>query len=209
VLGVDCGPGDDTVVMDRRSAPGGISDSQLLRRGGIKNCENIRTAAAPPKDPSTGVTWIAPHDGGSTTGTGRNDNLLGSHGPDTIHAEGGDDVIWGNMLNADVSSALDRLFAGAGADTVYGGPGRNQIEGGPGNDYLQGGTGRNTIYGESGNDTIRLRGRGPNTVYAGAGNDTIFSFTKKRSTIHCGPGYDTVEKNPDTKVASDCEKIVN
>jgi Ca2+-binding RTX toxin-like protein len=209
VTSVDCGPGDDTVVLDPRHAKGGISDAQLLRRGGIVGCEHVEYAAAPPKDPETGVTWIAPRSGGRKTGTSRNDNLLGSHGADTIHAEAGDDVLWGDLLNADESDATDQLFAGGGADTVYGGPGSNVIDGGFGDDYLQGGTGRNRITAGAGNDTVRLRGQGPNTVYAGAGNDTIFSYTKKTSTIHCGPGYDTVEANRRVKLAGDCEKVTH
>jgi Ca2+-binding RTX toxin-like protein len=164
--------------------------------------------AAPPRDPARGITWIGPLRGASKHGTDRNDTLLGATGPDRFRGDGGADVLWGNRLHGDRSTALDVLWGDAGADTVYGSPGRNRIYGGEGDDYLQGGEGRNVIDGGPGDDTIRLRGAGPNRVDAGAGNDTVLAYSRRPTRISCGPGYDTVELDKHDDTDGTCEKVI-
>lgn len=117
---IDCGPGEDTVVMDPVSSRGGISDRQLRRAGLVRGCEHVTFAPAAARDPAKGITWIGPLTGATRHGTDRHDTLLGAHGPDRIYGEGGDDVIWANRLHGDRSTALDRVWAGPGNDTVYG-----------------------------------------------------------------------------------------
>jgi Ca2+-binding RTX toxin-like protein len=205
---VDCGGGEDTLYIDPPGARGHVSDRQLLRRGGVKGCEHVVPQAAPRPDPKRGITWIAPLTGAVKHGTRRNDTLLGSHGPDRVYGRGGADVIWGNLLHNDPSSAHDRLVGEAGADVIYGGPGSNLILGGEGDDYLQGGKGRNTIRGGPGDDGIRLRGRGPNSVDAGPGNDVVYAYSRRPTRITCGPGFDTVEVDKHDTTAGDCERII-
>ena len=38
---VDCGPGDDTLVLNPYDQPGGISNAQSLRAGAFESCENV------------------------------------------------------------------------------------------------------------------------------------------------------------------------
>ena len=180
----------------------------MRRRGAVRACEHVRFERAPAPDPSVGITWIGPFAGGTKHGTARNDTLLGSHGPDRLDGAGGNDVLWGNHLHNDPSSAADILRGGPGNDTVYGGSGTNQIWGGDGNDYLQGGAGRNTISGGRGSDTIRLRGRGRNSVDAGASNDTIQAYSRGVAVIRCGAGNDTVEIDRNDRPARDCERRI-
>src|SRR6476661_4688977 len=90
VASVDCGPGEDTVVINPYGDPGGISNAQAVRRDQITGCEQVVEAEAV-LDPSKGTTWLANVGGGKRTGTDRNDNLLGSHGSDRISGNGGDD----------------------------------------------------------------------------------------------------------------------
>ena len=108
---------------------------------------------------------MTPDHGGRADGTDRNDNLLGSYGPDTIIGLGGNDIIWANRKPDGTSRGTDHVDAGAGDDIVYGASrgGTTYIDGGDGNDYLQGGgaVATNFITGGAGADTIRLTGDGP------------------------------------------------
>src|SRR3954462_11165144 len=72
---VDCGEGNDTIVINPYGQAGGISNSQALRQGRITGCEKV-IEATPVPDPSKGSTWMAPDAGGTRTGTDRNDSLL-------------------------------------------------------------------------------------------------------------------------------------
>ena len=204
---VDCGPGNDTVVLDPRERSGGISDAQMRGRGRVRGCETVVHAPAPAADPARGITWLGPRSGATKRGTSRDDTLLGSTGADIIHGLGGSDAIWGNQLHRDRSRALDRLFGGPGDDTIYGSPGRNTIRGEDGDDYLQGGARRNAIFGGHGDDEIRLRGSGPNRVDAGPGNDTVHSYAQGATTIDCGAGLDTAYVDKDDR-AEGCERVI-
>ena len=209
VAGVDCGPGNDTIVINPYDGPGGISNAQDLRTGQIRNCERV-IEAPPVADPTVGIKVIVSDAGASRTGTERRDNLLGGRGSDHLDGSGGDDVIWGDRhLPEGGHSATDVLIGGFGKDTIYGGRGTNQIYGGPGNDYLQGGAFTNVIRGGAGADEIRIRGKGSTRVLAGPGNDTIHALTNGRGRIDCGSGYDTVFTGRKRPGMRGCERVVN
>jgi Ca2+-binding RTX toxin-like protein len=160
VQAVECGPGNDVIYINPYNKPGGVSNSQAVREGRIRNCESV-VESEQVVDPTKGVTRTADsRKGGTLRGTERNDNLLGGPGPDHLFGRGGDDTIWGNRLPGGRSFGTDTILAGDGNDTVYGGRGGNVIYGGRGDDFLQGGPLGNRILGQDGNDTIRLRGNG-------------------------------------------------
>ena len=174
-------------MLDPRDRRGGISDSQMRRRGRVRGCETILYAPPAGGRPRSRHHLARPARRRDEAGTSRDDTLLGSTGADIIRGLGGRDVIWGNQLHRDASRALDRLFGGAGADTIYGSPGRNTIRGEDGDDFLQGGSGRNAIYGGNGDDEIRLRGSGPNSVDAGPGNDVVHAYARARRRSTAAP----------------------
>jgi Ca2+-binding RTX toxin-like protein len=206
---VDCGPGNDTLVLNPYDQPAGVSNAQALRAGAFEGCENV-IEAAPVPDAATGITWIGPPGGASEAGTERNDTLLGAHGSDVIAGGPGDDIIWGDRLHTDGGvRASDRLDGGPGDDVIYGGRGRNRLNGGAGDDFLQGGERSNVVIGGPGDDEIRLRGRRSNRVRAGAGNDTVYALSRARASVDCGPGRDTVYVGLHRPHLHGCERIVD
>jgi Ca2+-binding RTX toxin-like protein len=208
---VDCGRGNDTIHINPFAMRGGFSNRRSIKRHRIRNCETILETPRP-ADPTRGVKKLTRDRGGRAEGTERNDNLLGSFGPDVIIGLGGNDIIWANRKPTGTSHGTDRIDAGAGDDTVYGASrgGKTVMDGGAGNDYLQGGgvTSTNFIYGGPGADTVRLVGHGYNRVSAGEGDDIVLAYTKDRTKIDCGPGRDTVKIGKNKHVTTrHCESV--
>ena len=112
---VDCGPGYDTLHINPIDMRGGFSNRRSIRRGEIKadTCENI-LEVPPPHDPLKGKKKLTRDRGGRAKGTERNDNLLGSRGPDRLIGLGGDDIMWGNRQPDGTSRGTDRIDAGRG-----------------------------------------------------------------------------------------------
>lgn len=89
-------------------------------------------------------------------GTGGNDELRGTRGPDVVVAKGG----------------RDRVIGRGGDDVICGGPGKDILEGEGGNDSIDGGGGSDDVIGQAGNDT--LLGGGNNDYLEGAlGDDDL------------------------------------
>src|SRR5919202_550040 len=86
---------------------------------------------------------------GLIRGTPGDDVIVGSDGPDTIIAGGGDVIIGG-----DVASVLAPNAPPTGNDTIDGGAGNDQIAGGDGADVLSGGFGDDFVTGQRGDDRI-------------------------------------------------------
>lgn len=143
-------------------------------------------------------------------GSGGDDVILGTPGPDNIRAFGGNDTICGQ-------GGDDFIRAGAGNDVIIGGAGDDQINGEGGNDViygstgddqLSGGVGADQIFGEAGNDELLGRGGadlldggdGLDSINGGGGADTI--YTGAGSTAGTGifaaggPGNDTLHGGP-------------
>ncbi len=97
-------------------------------------------------------------------GTGGNDPLFGTPGPDVIVGLGGDDDINGRGGN-------DLICGGEGNDLIRGRGGQDILDGGPGNDTLKGGRRRDTLDGGPDNDTLR-GGLGRDTCLNGELNNS-------------------------------------
>lgn len=96
------------------------------------------------------------------------DQLMGSQLRDVIHAQGGNDDVWGN----------------GGNDTIYGGAGNDRICGGLGEDYLRGGNNDDHIFG----DNCMLWG---GILYQGEGIGDLTDID--RDNIGGGAGQDCIE----------------
>ncbi|MDI3336249.1 Hint domain-containing protein [Defluviimonas aestuarii] len=99
-------------------------------------------------------------------GSGFDDTLTGSAGPNYIDGGAGADSISAGDGN-------DTVLGGNGNDTINAGAGNDSVSGESGNDSILGGTGNDTIDGGSGTDTIH-GGDGADSILGGDGNDTIY-----------------------------------
>jgi Ca2+-binding RTX toxin-like protein len=102
----------------------------------------------------------------SVSGSGGNDNLLGSIRADILRGGTGHDVIDGNDGN-------DNLHGEGGNDSVAGGAGNDNMFGNDGSDTLAGGLGADTMDGGNGDDILIAGG---NDVMTGGGGYDIFRF---------------------------------
>ncbi|MCB1486480.1 MAG: hypothetical protein KDJ88_03365 [Bauldia sp.] len=70
------------------------------------------------------------------SGSGLDDQIVGTIFGDTLSGRSGDDFLWGE----------------AGQDALYGGSGRDTIRGGTGNDLIDGGRKKDFLFGDAGGD---------------------------------------------------------
>lgn len=133
--------------------------------------------------------------GGSGTGTGADDVILGTPGNDVIEAGSGDDIVCGG-------DGDDRLFGRQGGDIINGGSGNDVIHGNLGEDFLAGGDGDDRMFGYAANDTLfgqngndRMHGNfGNDLLEGGDGNDRIFGYGDD-DTMGGGEGDDLLVGN--------------
>ncbi|MDF1734693.1 MAG: calcium-binding protein, partial [Minwuia sp.] len=102
-------------------------------------------------------------------GADGNDNMDGSHLPETIGGAAGQDTLNG----------------GAADDTLDGGSGNDSLDGDAGDDLLSGGSGIDNLLGDQGNDTLD-GGSGNDTLNGGADDDL---YTHGR-----GDGFDLLSE---------------
>jgi Ca2+-binding RTX toxin-like protein len=76
--------------------------------------------------------------GGSMSGLGGNDHLIGGEGDDSLYGGDGSDVLEGGLGN-------DYLDGGAGSDFLSGGEGNDTLVGGAGDDVMTGGAGQDVF----------------------------------------------------------------
>ncbi|MFO1037474.1 MAG: calcium-binding protein [Geminicoccaceae bacterium] len=153
--------------------------------------------AAPP----IGTYVKAGNEGGTITGTGDADVLLGGTGTDTINAGGGQDTIEGGGGNdvLNLGSGDDFARGDDGNDVINGQDGNDTLYGGAGNDTLDGGSGNDILYGDAGDDRL-VGGPGADAMYGGSGNDTyVIDHVADRAVdlpSSTDAGIDTIEIAP-------------
>ena len=154
---VDCGPGRDTVFVNRKDRTFGCEVVKPPRRWGRM------------MPPGTVVTLGAGADTWSG-GFANNDRHLvaGRAGDDVLKATAGSDVIWGNEDN-------DTLIGGNGRDWLLGGPGHDVLLGDEGNDRLWGGWGPDQLFGGQHDDELITIDMDPDAdeITCGPGNDRV------------------------------------
>jgi Ca2+-binding RTX toxin-like protein len=107
-------------------------------------------------------------------GSGGDDRLNGTPGPDLMVGRSGNDELRG-LEGRDVicgGPGRDIVRGGPGADNLAGDAGRDVIIAGRGRDTMDGGDDLDVMYGEGGVDVIR-GGPGDDACFGGAGADTI------------------------------------
>jgi Ca2+-binding RTX toxin-like protein len=103
--------------------------------------------------------------GGSLSGHGGDDVLIGGNGGDGISGGAGNDELTGDI-------GQDGLAGGDGDDVLDGGADADTLHGDAGNDRLTGGTGTDFLHGDAGDDEIE-GGSAHDELYGGDGNDVL------------------------------------
>lgn len=150
-------------------------------------------------------------------GVGRSDMILGTDGPEQIHALRGSDEVSGfggsDVLAGDEDLQEDRfLSAGPGSATLA--DGDDRLDAGPGDDGpVKGYGGNDVLSGGEGNDGLDAREYsqrlGSDFVNGGPGADLIMAKDGAFDDIACGEGEDTVlglDEGLDS-VSLDCEYV--
>src|SRR5436190_6954479 len=108
----------------------------------------------------TGILWIVREgtSGQTDNGTARNDELLGSHGNDTIRGGVGHDILWRDYLpSANKTWQHEVMDGGPGRDWSGLSHGHQDIGGGAGNDHIWGHYGYGTIDCGPGFDVVHTK----------------------------------------------------
>ena len=121
-------------------------------------------------------------------GSGGDDNITGTPGPDVIVARSGDDDLGGR-------GGKDRICGGSGEDVINGGTGADRMKGQRHIDFLAGGDGDDLHLGGADGDTIFAdvgNAAGSDVAKGGPGDDFIdVEDLTTNDTARGGPGPDT------------------
>jgi uncharacterized protein YegL len=104
--------------------------------------------------------------GGSMSGFGGNDHLIGGEGDDSLYGGDGSDVLEGGLGN-------DYLGGGAGSDFLSGGAGSDTLVGGAGDDVMTGGAGQDVFRYMAGDLASVVDGDTITDFELGAGGDSL------------------------------------
>ena len=206
--------------------PAGDSDGDGIRDTVDTDDDNdgVPDATDPaPNDPKVPNPNTPTNGNDVINGTDAAETICGLLGNDVIEANGGNDIVFGDLCEVKARLAgaqagaggRDTINGGTGNDTVYGaggddkltgGDGNDKVYGGAGNDSVSGGKGKDTVDGGKGNDKL-TGGAGVNSYRGGAGDDSVNAKNGKRETIDCGSGKkDSVSVDRRDKVKG-CEKV--
>jgi Ca2+-binding RTX toxin-like protein len=206
---VDCGPGNDRVVL---SAFAERTIKVRRSRTQFTGCERTVTGADLGKAPTLAGSLQHWRDAGVPVDIEtivkaigyerlskcdrsrrrcpprkRAQRILGTGRADTIRGGGGEDMVEGG-------GGSDKLAGDSGDDSLFGRSGNDRLAGGDGDDELEGGRGDDTLRGGRGRDQLN-GGFGRDRLFGGPGADTIRAVGGGADVIDCGPGTDRVEKD--------------
>jgi len=119
--------------------------------------------------------------GFNSSGTVKDDFIIGTDGPSSLNGGDGDDDLRGGAGD-------DNLYGSNGADVLHGGTGSDTMNGGAGNDTLDGGSGNDALYGETGADTY-IFGKGSGHDFVN--NADVDTMGTNADTILLGAGITT------------------
>jgi Ca2+-binding RTX toxin-like protein len=244
----DNGVDEDCSGADAKSAPldsdgDGVPDAQdqcKTEKGTLANGCNPAPGPGPappdsdgdgvpdssdpePNDPSIPTKFGADNGNNTVDGTAAGEVICGLLGNDVVHAQAGNDTVFGDLCNVKARIAAaqagaggnDTVFGGTGNDILYGAGGNDKLFGedgadklfgGDGNDSLNGGKGKDSLDGGKGND--KLTGSSDVNKYkGGSGDDSINARNGKKETVDCGSGKkDSASVDKADKVKG-CEKV--
>jgi Ca2+-binding RTX toxin-like protein len=216
---IDCGTGNDTLVLDK------ASNAQLRGCEQVERPARLDLGSDPLGAPvNAGFVTGGPDAGqegslgalvlhlvrgtrgpdhlvGLDTPTATQpdaDLILGSDGNDTLVGLGGNDHLEGENGN-------DLLLGGAGDDQLFGRTGDDRLDGGPGRDTLEGGRGRDVLRGREGDDHLN-GGLDADRIYGDEGDDIVIAVGGGPDRIDCGPGTDKVYVDS-ADTATNCEVV--
>lgn len=200
-IGVESGPGDDTIDLARCDynknrgsfgLRGGLGDDTLIG-GRSRSSMNGGKGRDVLSAKAGRASFLGGEGNDLITGTAARDSMSGEAGQDillagggTDHLQGGegDDVIKGGPGIDDMlgTSGNDRMRGQSGDDLLRAGPGDDDVLGGRGDDEIRGHPGDDNLEGSSGDDVIRGF-KGDDHLDGDAGTDVCDG----------GPGHDTKE----------------
>jgi Ca2+-binding RTX toxin-like protein len=119
-------------------------------------------------------------------GSDRDDELVGTPGPDVIVSGRGLDVVEGR-------GGDDRICSGGRPDFVRGGAGDDRIRAGGGGDTVIGGGGDDRLWGEAASVDALFGGRGNDRLFGGNGHFDSLIGGPDDDLLDGGPGQDLAE----------------
>ncbi|MCU7806252.1 MAG: hypothetical protein KZQ73_00035 [Candidatus Thiodiazotropha sp. (ex Semelilucina semeliformis)] len=155
------------------------------------------------------ITLLDDAAGGTFTGSGISEIIVGNNGNDTLDGGYGDDRLHGGSGDDSLSGGegQDILIGGAGSDVLDGGKSYDQLIGGEGDDILGGASGSQDALGGVWDEVQGLT-LGNNYI-GGLGNDTLRG-TRNADTYHfnLGDGQDVIVDKSGYTGAIYVDKIV-
>jgi Ca2+-binding RTX toxin-like protein len=218
---VDCGPGNDRVILSAfavrtikvRRSPTRFAGCERTVPGAdlaraptlVSSLQRWRVAGVPIDDETVakavGYERLSKCDLSRRRCPPRKraQRILGTVRADVIRGGGGEDLLEG-------AGGSDRISGDSGDDSLFGRTGNDSLAGGDGDDELEGGRGDDTLRGGRGRDQLN-GGFGHDRLFGGPGADTIRAVGGGTDVIDCGPGTDRVEKDSRDRTRN-CEIVL-
>ncbi|WP_413441978.1 PA14 domain-containing protein [Synechococcus sp. MIT S1220] len=126
----------------------------------------------------------------------KDEQIIGKHGNDVVHANAGSDVLKGRAGNDYLKggSGRDTIDGGVDDDILYGGRGIDSIQGNEGDDFIKGGNGSDVLKGHTGQD--HLIGGGNNDKLKGGQDDDKLTGKSGHDRLFGDEGHDVLVGGP-------------